>query len=550
MNFNSFRTHTQPPPPLWANIGDEFGTMILAEFPCLFNFFDYKYTPEEYEIWCKNTLSDSAGWMARLWNHPSVIMWVLTNESMRGGREREWETGPFRDFVRKLDPTRPTMRTGDTGTKENFDIHTCGNMFVVSEGDIHGWLEKNLDKVKGRTFTNSEYMNWFGRRSLSQWTNNEDRDDHAFIYAQLGLEHTEYMRRIRLDGIWPYMYAGWTKTRTGREWKAGFAKPVSAAWHSCMSGVLASLDLFDANYMPGQRVTTDLCLINDTWHDADIKVDLLLTSECPEFIPEADCLARPLAKWSLQYKLKADSIVKSPVKWELPDEEGFYWLTARTTGIPGRPVLSQRFVRTVNPPKMPAAAKKRTFVILGRDESATGYFEPKGLRTTDSLDHLKPGEHVVIVWRADKLTADQKQKAGVLCNFAAAGGKVMVFSTSTWEWKKLCDVKIGVHGGSRAFRCDRADHSMLTGIHPDWLKRWNGIPGALANHHIKGPAVEAGRRILWAFKKENTIVAEVPAARGGEKILFSQLLLQNHLDRSKPNYDPVADRIMVNLLSR
>ena len=68
---------------------------------------------------------DAAGWMARLWNHPSVIMWVLSNES-RG--DNAWEEGPFQDFVNALDPTRPTMRTGTTGTKENYDVHTCGNV--------------------------------------------------------------------------------------------------------------------------------------------------------------------------------------------------------------------------------------------------------------------------------------------------------------------------------------------------------------------------------------------------------------------------------------
>ena len=47
MSMNSFRTHTQPPPRLWCDICDEHGTMILAEFPVLYNYQDYKFTPEE-----------------------------------------------------------------------------------------------------------------------------------------------------------------------------------------------------------------------------------------------------------------------------------------------------------------------------------------------------------------------------------------------------------------------------------------------------------------------------------------------------------------------
>ena len=57
MSMNSFRTHTQPPPRLWCDVCDEHGTMILAEFPVLYNYQDYKFTPAEYEIWHRNVLS-------------------------------------------------------------------------------------------------------------------------------------------------------------------------------------------------------------------------------------------------------------------------------------------------------------------------------------------------------------------------------------------------------------------------------------------------------------------------------------------------------------
>jgi beta-galactosidase/beta-glucuronidase len=158
MSMNSFRTHTRPPPRRVADICDEYGTMILAEFPVLYNYQDYKFTPEEYQIWHRNVLTDSAGWMARLWNHPAVIMWVLSNESRN---DDQWEEGPFQDFVNKLDPTRPTVRTGSR-TKENQDVHPCGNVTETDEGHllpaIAGWFKDAGE----RTTTNTEYMNDFG----------------------------------------------------------------------------------------------------------------------------------------------------------------------------------------------------------------------------------------------------------------------------------------------------------------------------------------------------------------------------------------------------
>jgi hypothetical protein len=556
MSMNAFRTHTMPPPPLWADICDEHGTMILAEFPCLYNYQDYKFTPEEYAIWHKNVLSDAAGWMARLWNHPAVVMWVLSNES---NRDSKWETGPYHDFVRALDPTRPTMRTGDTGTAENYDVHTCGNVEDPVEGNLIPGIPSWFSEAKGRPVTNSEYMNYFGRPA-TQWAGKEDKDADALAYAQLGMEHTEAMRRARLDGMLPYMYAGWTRTRlaarvreTGKGsavWKANYAAPASAAWHSSLSPVLASLDLFDPTYLTGQEVRTDLCLINDSWHDAAIHVDLLLTEECPEFIPEAACLDQPVAKWSYDFTLKADTLTRTPVTWKLPDREGSYWLTARTTGLPGRAVLSQRFVRAVQPPEVPDALRARRFVVLGGDAAADAWFRSQKLQVDQGIDRLVPGQNVVVIWNAAHLTPAEKRQADALRAFAATGGRVVVLATRAWDWAELCDIRIGDTRGSRAFPYQGTSHSMLAGIQPEWLMRWNGLPGTVAAASLDGPALAAAEKVLWVREPKTCAAAEVPLAGGKGTILFCQLDVQRHVDNSKPNYDPVAERILINVLQK
>jgi len=546
MSMNSFRTHTQPLPRKWADICDEYGTMILAEFPVLYNYANYKFTAEEYDIWHKNVLTDAAGWMARLWNHPAVIMWVLSNESRN---DSEWEMGPYHDFVCRLDPTRPTLRTGDTGTKENFDVHTCGNTVQTYEGQLQTQIQNWFHHSNGRTTTNTEYMNIF-KRPLRQWTGVDDKEADALAYAQIGMEHTEAMRRARLDGMWPYMYAGWTKTRTGQHWKAGFARPVSAAWHSALSPTLASLDLFNSNYVVGQQVTTDLYLINDSWHDARINVDLVLTEQCPEFIPEAECLEKPLAKWSFDYDLKADTLTTLPVTWQLPQQEGNYWLTAKTTGISGRPVLSQRFVRAIKPPQIHSTIKKRTFVLLGEDKTATAYFKSKGLTTSSNIKGLNPDENLVIIWDTARLTEREKNAASLLCDFAAAGGRIIILATKSWKWNELCDVQIGSTGGSRVFPYEGIEHGILTELSSQCLMRWNGLPGTVAVADLKGPAIQRGKKILWVRDHTSPVVAEVPAASGDGTILFSQLDIKSRLDMARPDYDPVAEKILLNILAQ
>ncbi|MBN1845335.1 MAG: hypothetical protein JW810_06595, partial [Sedimentisphaerales bacterium] len=554
MSMNSFRTHTRPPPRLWADIGDEHGTMFLAEFPVLYNYQDYRFTPQELAIWHRNCLRDAAGWMSRLWNHPSVIMWVLSNES---NRDNAWEEGEFQDVVNALDPTRPTLRTGTTGTRDNYDVHTCGNITDPLEGNLAGGIAQWFREAGQRPTTNTEYMNYFGHPK-TQWAGRDDERADQIAVAQIGAEHTEAMRRARLDGIWPYMYAGWTRTRlaarvreTGRGsavWKANYASPLSACWHSALSPVLASLDLFDASYRPGQEVASELYLINDSWHDADIHVDLMLTRECPEWIPEASCFERPVSKWSYDFALAADSLRRIPVTWRLPGREGSYWLTARTTGVPGRAILSQRFVRAVAPPAVPAAWRGRRFIVLGGDGAAEAWFREHGLTTDRNLDGLEEDKDTVVIWNTAHLTDQEKRRADALHRFAAAGGRIVVLGTRHWDWSTLCDVRVGQTRGSRAFGYEDVDHPMLSGIQPEWLIRWNGLPGTVAVASLEGPALERAKRILWVRDPATCVAAELPLAGGGGMMLFSQLDVQRHVNRSEPAYDPVAERILVNLL--
>jgi hypothetical protein len=121
---------------------------------------------------------------------------------------------------------------------------------------------------------------------------------------------------------------------------------------------------------------------------------------------------------------------------------------------------------------------------------------------------------------------------------------VIVLGTRRWDWRDLCDVSVPESSTfSRVFPHPGADHPMLAGIRADWLRRWNGLPGTVAVAKIEGPAVERGTSLLWAVEPKTTVVAEVPATKGGGKLLFCQLDLRGRVA------DPVAERILLNLLA-
>jgi hypothetical protein len=155
---------------------------------------------------------------------------------------------------------------------------------------------------------------------------------------------------------------------------------------------------------------------------------------------------------------------------------------------------------------------------------------------------------VVVIWNAAHLTPTERQQAAVLRQFAAVGGRIVVLATRSWDWTELCDIQIGKTRGSRAFPYPDAKHPILAGIPSEWLMRWNGLPGTVVVGNLEGPALATARKLLWVREPKLCVASEVPAAGGKGTILFSQLDVQRHADRSKPDYDPVAEKVLINML--
>jgi hypothetical protein len=167
---------------------------------------------------------------------------------------------------------------------------------------------------------------------------------------------------------------------------------------------------------------------------------------------------------------------------------------------------------------------------------------------THSLDNLVPGKDVVVIWNAAHLTAAEKRRVDVLHEFTFASGRVVVAATREWDWTELCDIKTEDPRGSRVFPYKGTDHPMLAGIRPEWLIRWNGLPGTVAVGSLDGPALAGTEKILWVRESKTCVAAEVPVIGGKGTILFSQLDVQRHVNRSESIYDPVAERVLINML--
>jgi hypothetical protein len=548
MNLNCFRTHTLPPPTDWLDVSDRCGTMILAEFPVLYNYANFQFTPEEYEIFHQNALLDATGWITKLWNHPSIVVWVISNET-RTDTDPAWEMGPYRDHVRALDPTRPVLRSGED-TAETDDMHICNNL----EGAEGQWnrlmIERGQKRDPKRTLSNTEYMNYLKssddihRRLLGD----PKHPDAKLAFAEFNMEHTEVMRQQDYDLLLPYMYAGWTRLRQGNNWREDFPTPMAASLHSSMSPVLASIDLFDRNFIAGQEVASRLSLINETPKDVKTKVDIYITAKDPLFVPDEEALKAAISHETMDVTFKARKIVEKEIRWKVPAKEGNYFL-AIVTRIPGgRPVISQRVVRSIDPAISVDDLKPRRLVGLGLPGDMQQWLKANRMPLATSIDDGRIDGDMVVVGFLGSVSAEDRKQTAAILDFVRNGGKLVILAQDEWNWNDLVDFDLGKGRSSRAFIYPDANHPLLAGIDGEYLKRWNGLPGEMADHFIKGDILSRATKLLWIEKPDRPVAVSLPDGKG--EIVICLLDLRRRLAPAEDQYDPVAERILRNLLGR
>jgi hypothetical protein len=128
-NLNALRTSHYPPLPELLYGADERGLFVEDEAPfCWVGASDdLRLTPKILEM--------TAATVARDRNHPCVFLWSLCNESEFGrGFERS------HDFVREVDPTRPTS----AATSAWLEVATHHNPITLGRIDENEQLDKPL----------------------------------------------------------------------------------------------------------------------------------------------------------------------------------------------------------------------------------------------------------------------------------------------------------------------------------------------------------------------------------------------------------------------
>ncbi|MCM8785546.1 MAG: hypothetical protein NC827_03665 [Candidatus Omnitrophica bacterium] len=558
MNLNSFRTHTQPPIHRYLDICDEKGMLILAEFPITYNYLKFNFTPEEQEVFEKNCIADSLAWISELANHPSIVMWVATNESPN--EQEKWELEKLIPEIKKLDPSRPVMRAGKT-TEDIKDIHCYEGFWFGAEGDfyrvINDVAEFKKKDPKKRPIVNSEYIEGFPPKRRLKWTGStEDNEQAQLTYAQFGMEQTESMRRLKYDGIFPYMYGMWTK-RPGKElWKKEFPTPMFASLKSSLSPICVSIDLFNSNFETGQKISTPVYIINDTPFKSSVKLTYYITSSNPKFLGNPSVFNKPIFKKSEKFELAPYSEKIKYFECTLPEKKGEYFLSA-VLEEKGKKVISQRIIRTIDKYEIPEKLKRKTLIILGADSFIENYLKEKEINYSTQLKLEIINPDLIVIWDDSKIEEKIKNEIEIIIKkYIKKGGKLLVFAEEQWDWRTLVNFTIdkgqrylGLKRSSRAFMKDKT-HTIFEGIDEEYLKRWNGKNGVIADGILKIEKPEEYQKIetlLWINDEKSPCILKLSYGEG--EIIISSCWIKDRLKKNTETFDLSAERLFLNMLN-
>ena len=104
MNINAVRTCHYSDDPQWYDLCDEYGLYVIAEANMEGHgfYYDPKTAPTYQPMFAKQILERNQHNVSVQFNHPSVIIWSLGNETCDGPNFTA-----ARDWIRSVDPSRP-----------------------------------------------------------------------------------------------------------------------------------------------------------------------------------------------------------------------------------------------------------------------------------------------------------------------------------------------------------------------------------------------------------------------------------------------------------
>ena len=200
MGANTIRLAHYQHSQVFYDLCDEYGMVVWAEIP---------YISMHMPNGRANTISQMTELIVQNYNHPSIAVWGLANETTLSGITDDVMDNhrALNDLVHQMDPTRPTVIAFIGSCDKSEEIVYLPD--VISYNYYLGWYEGNmedngplLDAVHAAHPDQPLGISEYGCEALDWHTNNPRRGDYTEEYQ--ALYHESLIRQIKER---PYLWA-------------------------------------------------------------------------------------------------------------------------------------------------------------------------------------------------------------------------------------------------------------------------------------------------------------------------------------------------------
>jgi hypothetical protein len=547
MNANVFRTHMGPWYKTYYDIADEYGTMLISEFP---NWpaeggAEYYHRPGFVDV-----LHTECGEIAAsLWNHPSIIIWAACNEPFGPFEEDEKEF--LVPFFRKMDPTRPIMQAGVVG-EDIADQHNYDGFWTGTLGDHIYRAEWLKSHYPDRPLCDTEYLETavrgfsnpdFGR--AQKWMGyNVTLERAEFTHALFAMEETEVKRRLQFDGLLPFWYGMFMskgKTLGEQKWATYYALKNS------MAPVAVSVGVIDRHFAAGTDLKLPVWTMNDLSKAARGKVQVYIVSEDPPYVYVGPP-ANPIFSKSLDLEIPAYSATPHEVVVPLPEQEGSYWLYA-TLKVKGREtVISKHPIHVLNRAKSLVRAKGAKIAVVEQGSALQDWAKAAGIDVRPVDDF---GCGTLVIGREALSAEAASPRFAKITEWVSSGGRLVILDQTSWpEGLFGLQVEKAQSGVSYLFKeKGHENDAVWDSISDSYLENWNGSGTEGLTYRFKNPVTAGVLAIGSAGQEGLNSRGLVRVKSGAGEVLACQIRIAERLDASAPTFDPVAERLMANLIT-
>ncbi len=132
LGVNYVRPHAMPYPPVYYDVADELGLLIVAESGIYGSSGNYAVAADDFWANCADHLTAR---VLRDRNHPSVIAWSAENEVLAAfGKSWAPQVAALKPVVTALDPTRPVYFEGDGDSATAGDFEATHYPLEITTG--------------------------------------------------------------------------------------------------------------------------------------------------------------------------------------------------------------------------------------------------------------------------------------------------------------------------------------------------------------------------------------------------------------------------------